>query len=744
MLVPRFVKARLGLVFLTMFPLGAFLTGTFLLASVPLESFLPGQDVPGREARAAFDESVGEIHKKAKRGKWKSSRKALVSLIAEHADAPWILTRVGELRERLQTYAFWSSYDRPDVNDAVQGDVKKYSESNGKIEIHYDWERGESLDDESYEFFSVGDEDDRVWVHPAVFAGPYTIEIQGKGCDGQATLYGGLVTWEHFDAIVFNNSSLSALFRCRDGDFEDLDTTALSFHGERKYSFEFEVQKKRVRAAILGKKAMQTDRPKDEPWGYCGMADCKGLRKVIIRGEVDPGWVDGLIDEKVQVSRLAFEESYDENDGIPASVVALLKERPAVDSDFELAYPGEKSSGLDKKLARFWGSVEEDGEKGARFELAKLESSEPEAFTSWVAFWTELIGDDLDAANAKCDEVIGLEPDFDWAHHVRANLRSKDISPKEARAEALMLIERFPKRGEPYRRFANRLLADGELDGAKGVFDQAILAGAPPEALEPLRKTLTGAEYGPRWDRVEEWKGKQYIVRSNMAKDSAAEAGRELENSYLRWNRHLRRIPKSERGGRASVYLFGGEAGYHAYTQDILEGPAENTAGVFISSIQQLLVWNMPDRDQWKQTIRHEGFHQFLDRLAPTAPIWFHEGMAQYYETSRNVRGRWKEGDVRPDLISRLRETPMIPLKRFVALDSRGFMRNAGRNYAQAWAFVHFLQHGKDRKNKKLFDRFLDGLIEGAGAKDALAEALGDTTLESLDSKLAAYVRSLR
>ena len=117
--------------------------------------------------------------------------------------------------------------------------------------------------------------------------------------------------------------------------------------------------------------------------------------------------------------------------------------------------------------------------------------------------------------------------------------------------------------------------------------------------------------------------------------------------------------------------------------------------------------------------------------------------MAQYYETSHHIRGRWIEGAVRMDLVERLDESPMIPLKSFVALDSRGFMRNAGRNYAQAWAFVHFLQHHKDRKNKKRFDTFLDALIEGAGAKEALEKALGDTSLESLDNELSSYVRGL-
>ncbi|MEM8713829.1 MAG: DUF1570 domain-containing protein [Planctomycetota bacterium] len=547
--------------------------------------------------------------------------------------------------------------------------------------------------------------------------------IAGKGCNGQAQLLGSLVSGEHFDTIVFRNSTLSELLRCRFDELESLDSTSLKFNGERKFSFEFEVQKRKVRASILGKKAMEAKRSKDDPWGYCALFEPDGLKEVIIRGEVDPGWVDGLIDEKVQESWLAFDATYDRADGVPKAVRDELAARAVETFELEDSYPGKRAKKLDRAIRRFWKTAEEEGPDAARTEVGKLEGSTSEAFQSWMTFWAEIMEDEVGSAMEECDRVIALAPEFYWAHHVRANLRSLQLGTEEAKAEAEALVALFPRRAEPYRRLADYELIGGSLDDAKGVFERGIVAGASPDDLEPLRMTLSRAEHGPRWDRFKEWKGKHYLVRSNMAMDAAAEAGRELESSYLRWNRHLARIPSSKRGKRATVYLFAGEAGYHAYTKDALDGPAENTAGVFIPSIQQLLVWNMPDREEWKRTIRHEGFHQFLDRLAPTSPIWLHEGLAQYYETSRSVRGRWIEGEVHEDLVETLSEEPMIPLERFFALDSRGFMRNAQRNYAQAWAFVHFLLHGKDRKNKKRFDAILDALIDGAGPQEAIPSA---------------------
>ena len=30
--------------------------------------------------------------------------------------------------------------------------------------------------------------------------------------------------------------------------------------------------------------------------------------------------------------------------------------------------------------------------------------------------------------------------------------------------------------------------------------------------------------------------------------------------------------------------------------------------------------------------MRHEGYHQYLDRVMPDPPVWFNEGLAVYHE----------------------------------------------------------------------------------------------------------------
>jgi hypothetical protein len=40
------------------------------------------------------------------------------------------------------------------------------------------------------------------------------------------------------------------------------------------------------------------------------------------------------------------------------------------------------------------------------------------------------------------------------------------------------------------------------------------------------------------------------------------------------------------------------------------------------------------------RTVRHEGFHQYLDRMLPETPVWLNEGTAEYFETAVLAGGR--------------------------------------------------------------------------------------------------------
>jgi hypothetical protein len=96
----------------------------------------------------------------------------------------------------------------------------------------------------------------------------------------------------------------------------------------------------------------------------------------------------------------------------------------------------------------------------------------------------------------------------------------------------------------------------------------------------------------------------------------------------------------------------------------------------------------------WLQkTIAHEFTHAYMDRVwGRTEPLWFAEGMAEYFSNFSVREGRLRPGaaDRRALLLLRLDEP--VPLRRLVEL-GREEMYGASFPllYAEAWSFVHYL-----------------------------------------------------
>ena len=81
-------------------------------------------------------------------------------------------------------------------------------------------------------------------------------------------------------------------------------------------------------------------------------------------------------------------------------------------------------------------------------------------------------------------------------------------------------------------------------------------------------------------------------------------------------------------------------------------------------------------------------------------PTWFHEGLAEYFETprSRRAEGSSHLRGVRWE--ARLGRVPDI--RDLEALASMEEMR--GADYRDAWAWVHFMLHGPEAARKELRD----------------------------------------
>ena len=98
--------------------------------------------------------------------------------------------------------------------------------------------------------------------------------------------------------------------------------------------------------------------------------------------------------------------------------------------------------------------------------------------------------------------------------------------------------------------------------------------------------------------------------------------------------------------------------------------------------------------DAWLQkTLAHEFTHAYMDRVwKRTEPLWFAEGMAEYFAGFTVKDGRARPGAVDRPALLLLRLQGTEPLRDFVKLGREEMYGPAFTSlYAQAWAFVHYL-----------------------------------------------------
>jgi hypothetical protein len=147
--------------------------------------------------------------------------------------------------------------------------------------------------------------------------------------------------------------------------------------------------------------------------------------------------------------------------------------------------------------------------------------------------------------------------------------------------------------------------------------------------------------------------------------------------------RHLE-LPVSDEP--IDIYLFGSEEEFKSFVRTRFPSLPPRRA-FFMETDTHLSVYA-----QWgervSEDLRHEVTHGYLHAVVPNLPLWLDEGMAEYYETPRGRLGlneqhlAWFHGQLAAG-----RWTPNLP--RLEQLSPSADMTAA--DYAEAWAWVHFL-----------------------------------------------------
>jgi tetratricopeptide (TPR) repeat protein len=141
--------------------------------------------------------------------------------------------------------------------------------------------------------------------------------------------------------------------------------------------------------------------------------------------------------------------------------------------------------------------------------------------------------------------------------------------------------------------------------------------------------------------------------------------------------------------------------------------------------------------------VYHEYVHELVRQHFPRVPLWFNEGLAEYYRTFAVEGGRAVIGRPPENRLRWLARRAVLDLDEVLAASGERHgsdgAEEVGRLYSVSWLLVHYLLSGDPERLDRAAD-YLARLAEGEGSLAAFERAFG-VRATSLEAQLVAYVR---
>jgi tetratricopeptide (TPR) repeat protein len=231
------------------------------------------------------------------------------------------------------------------------------------------------------------------------------------------------------------------------------------------------------------------------------------------------------------------------------------------------------------------------------------------------------------------------------------------------------------------------------------------------------------------------------LVISNASPERTREISENLNTLtavLARWMGSLGVDPPVE----TKVFVFRDDEAFWPYKEGI-NGDPSSVAGFFLAHpLGNYLAINGDERIDPARVVYHEVLHYFARYHLPGIPLWFNEGLAEFYSGFRVEEDEAVLGVPHASHLEWLRNHPLLPLDDLFAVDVGSDTYNErsrrGPYYAQSWALVHYLMAGGGRRSDQLVD-FLARLSGGEDVESAFERAF-DARFGTLEKELAAYV----
>ena len=243
----------------------------------------------------------------------------------------------------------------------------------------------------------------------------------------------------------------------------------------------------------------------------------------------------------------------------------------------------------------------------------------------------------------------------------------------------------------------------------------------PPEHQQNTQMYQTSADKGRR--------GVVHFTRSDFQLSEAAEL-RVREGLDTILSLYTATLGLDVRGDVAvNLHLISGRNEFHRWLNERTGATtSQGISGVYVTRTKEVAVWDWSTEEQIVGTILHESSHVILAQLAPRAPSWIHEGMAQYVQTLQRDNGAIviTPHPAAERIRNWTRNGELVSLRTYLNLPEPQWREMAHNQnampYSVAWATVYFLMSspiGQQTLRRLLHDLEKNGQWPTADAFDA-------------------------
>lgn len=187
-----------------------------------------------------------------------------------------------------------------------------------------------------------------------------------------------------------------------------------------------------------------------------------------------------------------------------------------------------------------------------------------------------------------------------------------------------------------------------------------------------------------------------FVINSDVRLDEDNVLVKELEDLH---DQVYDTLQLPEQRDPVHVYLFSDEASYRFYMHTTWKDLPPRRA-YFVGTSRELAVYSFIS-PQVKEDLRHEFTHGLLHATLQSVPLWLDEGLAEYFEVDATTPGATHAAHLRELRMAEAEKWNPNLYRLEMLTDFRDL---SSRDYAESWAWVHFMLNDSEQSAKVLLD----------------------------------------